>query len=516
MRSMVAMAGILLLVCSPAAAESEASKIERLEREVEELKREIREMKSERAGKPGTEPAAPVEPSAAAPATPTTAAPSGLVEEVARRVTLGGYGSVRFEANSADDTHDTFTFRRFVLTADAAVAPKMRFYLELELERFRELELERGVTIADGGIQVKQGIEGTSQSEISLEQAYFEWALSNLARLQVGAVLVPLGRFNINHDDNRWDLPRRSLVDRGSPVLPVKSAWDELGVGFTGETELGETAAANYRLYVVNGAILEPTVENVVQSRNPDTQKLELESEFSTQTGTFGNDVKGNKAVTGRLAFSPALGQEIGGSFYYGRYTPDFLPSEAIKAFGVDGLSIWGPFELEGEFVLSDYGNVDRVVRAFARRAREKEAAVENGALEAEIDFELDSLAEQRRGYWIEPRWRFRPQWLRQMFGGIFEDPVLTAVARWEQVWIDGAITSLGFSAGAVSELEKHDRRVDRFSIGGSYRPVPLVAFQLAYEYTRAHDGTLADVTNFIASGDDTAHALLVGAAFGF
>jgi hypothetical protein len=45
---------------------------------------------------------------------------------------------------------------------------------------------------------------------------------------------------------------------------------------------------------------------------------------------------------------------------------------------------------------------------------------------------------------------------------------------------------------------------------------VPLVAFQLAYEYTKARNGSLSDVTNFIASADDVSHAILLGAAFGF
>jgi len=213
------------------------------------------------------------------------------------------------------------------------------------------------------------------------------------------------------------------------------------------------------------------------------------------------------------------LGQEIAGSFYYGRYTPDYLPSEAIKAFGIHALSIWGSFELEGEFMLSDFGDVDNVAAAFARTVRDKSAAnpSENSpTFEAEIEFELDSLAEQRRGYWIEPRWRFHPEWLREMTAGVFEDPVLTAVVRWEQVWIDGVISNLGFTGGTVTGMEKNDRRVDRFSVGGSYRPVPLVVFQLAYEYTKAQDGTLSDVTNFIASSDDVSHALLLGAAFGF
>ncbi|MBI2962769.1 MAG: hypothetical protein HYY35_03375 [Deltaproteobacteria bacterium] len=489
-------------------AETRDQKIERIERTMQELQEELRELKGETPAEKKPVPAAP------------TAAQAGeALGDIARRVTLGGYGSVRFESNSADDTHETFTFRRFVLTADAAIAPKMRFYLELEFERFRKLELERGVEVADGGLKVEQEIEGTNQSEISMEQAYFEWALSDLARFQVGGLLVPLGRFNINHDDNRWDLPRRSLVDRGAPVLPVKAAWDELGVGLTGDLELGRSAAANYRLYVVNGATLEPEVEEIIQTRDPRRDKLELEAEFTAQTGTFGADVKSDKAVTGRLAFSPMLGQEIAGSFYYGRYTPDFLPSESIRAFGVDGLSIWGPFELEGEFVLADFGDVDRVATAFARTARDVSAAnpaETSPTFEAEIEFELDSLAERRRGYWLEPRWRFRPEWLKGLFGGAFDDPVLTAVARWEQVWVDGLIETLAFQEGAVTALAKADQRVDRISIGGSYRPVPLVAFQLAYEFTRADQGSLAAVTNFLDSDDDKAHAVVLGAAFGF
>ncbi len=500
-------------------SETREEKIDRIERTMRGLQEELRELKDESAAKKKPAATAPAAQAPAPEAPPTVAATSEAKPQLLDRVQIGGYGSVRFESSSADDTHETFTFRRFVLTADAAIAPKMRFYLELEFERFRKLELERGVEVVDGGLKVEQEIEGTNQSEISIEQAYFEWALSDLARFQVGGLLVPLGRFNINHDDNRWDLPRRPLVDRGVSVLPVKSAWDELGAGLAGDLEIGESAAANYRLYVVNGATLDPEIEEIVQARDPRRDKLELEAKFSPSTGTFGNDVKSDKAVTGRLAFSPMLGQEIAGSFYYGRYTPDFLPSESIKAFGIDGLSIWGPFELEGEFMLSDFGDVDRVATAFARTARDKSAASPSETsptFEAEIEFEIDSLAEQRRGYWLEPRWRFRPAWLKDLFGGTFDDPVLTAVARWEQVWIDGLIQTLTFDSGTVTALEKADRRVDRITIGGSYRPVPLVVFQLAYEFTHADQGNLAEVTNFLGSDDDKAHAVLVGAAFGF
>ena len=74
----------------------------------------------------------------------------------------------------------------------------------------------------------------------------------------------------------------------------------------------------------------------------------------------------------------------------------------------------------------------------------------------------------------------------------------------------------LSFSAGQVTGLEKANRRIDRVTIGGSYRPVPLVVFQLAYEFTEVNEGGLAEVTNYLATEDSKAHAILLGAAFGF
>ena len=72
------------------------------------------------------------------------------------------------------------------------------------------------------------------------EQAWLQYDVNDWLKLRAGDVLVPLGRFNLNHDDNRWDIPRRSLVDRGVSVLPAPAAWDELGVGFLGDMPVGE------------------------------------------------------------------------------------------------------------------------------------------------------------------------------------------------------------------------------------------------------------------------------------
>src|SRR5437660_7431849 len=60
---------------------------------------------------------------------------------------------------------------------------------------------------------------------------------------------------------------------------------------------------------------------------------------------------------------------------------------------------------------------------------------------------------------------------------------------------------------------------VNRATLGFTYRPVPLVAFQLAYERTWTDNGkSLASVTNFIPArrSEDTQNSFLFGVAFGF
>ena len=440
----------------------------------------------------------------------------GLLE----RVKLGGYGSARFEANSLDKLHDTFTLRRLVLTTDAKIAPRLRFYLELEYERFRKLEIERGVAREDGGLEVEEEIEGTSGSEIAIEQAWLQYDLTKWVSLRGGAVLVPLGRFNLRHDDNLWNLPRRSLVDRGVAVLPVPSAWDELGIGLIGKTSVGNEAELEYQLYVVNGVSLDAEVEKIIHTRDPEQNRFVAEAKFSPSTGTFDTDNKSAKALTGRLALSPAVGHELAGSFYWGRYTPDFLKEENVWSLGFDGLTHVGPIDLEWQYIFTRFSGVESVARSFANVVKTHEAEIEGEDLDAEIEFELADLARTKHGYWLEARYPFWPEVLTNSFlGWEFTDPQLVPVLRWEQVWIPSLLQAAEFEDGALTEFEKASRFVHRLTVGLAYRPTPLVGFTLAYEYTWTNGGkSLADVTNFLPAkeGEDHAHALLVGMTFGF
>src|SRR5690242_1394367 len=99
---------------------------------------------------------------------PASSVNAAAVRSLVDRVRLGGYGSMRYEGSSLSQQHNTFTFRRFVLSADADIAPRLRSYLELEFERFRELELEKKVNATPGGgLQAEQAVDGTDSSEIS-------------------------------------------------------------------------------------------------------------------------------------------------------------------------------------------------------------------------------------------------------------------------------------------------------------------------------------------------------------
>jgi hypothetical protein len=515
--------GLAAGLVAAAAGVAAAASPEELERRMEQLQREMQELRERLETEKKTRgPAPPLAPPAGAPATPEPGPASGpAYRSLLDAVKIGGYGSVRFESNDLDRGSDTFTFRRFVLTTDARIARPLRFGLELELERFTDLELERQTAPrAGGGLETTEAVEGSAETEISLEQAWLQWELAPWLRYRAGMLLVPLGRFNLAHDDNRWNLPRRPLIDRGVPVLPVPAAWSEVGMGFTGDVELPRAGTLNYHLYVVNGVTLDTEIERVLETRAGDTGKLELEAELRPTRGTAGLDLKDGKAVTGRLAWSPLPGQEVGASFYVGRYTPEFLSGEMLLGFGLDGLVTLGPFEVEAEYLHTRFGGVRRVARSLAQVALEKSLEGEVGDLETEIEFDLAGLAETKRGYWVELRYRLFPEWLRaSFFGRAFDNPQLIPTVRWEQAWLDGRVRAVDFTGGTLTRFDQEDRFVNRITAGLAYRPVPLVVFQLAYEYLWTDRGrSLAEVTNFVPAQrkERDVGAFLFGVAFGF
>jgi hypothetical protein len=429
---------------------------------------------------------------------------------------LGGYGSTRFEASDLPSVNDSFTLRRLVLSGDATIADRIRTVFEVEFERLTELEVERSTT-AEGGFQgFSQSIEGSNSSEISLEQAWVQLYLTDWLKFRMGNMLVPVGRFNINHDDNRWDLPRRSLVDRGTPVLPVPAAWSEVGLGFAGDIDTSRFGKFNYQVYVMNGVALDSSIETVARGSG----ELETEVELQPRRGTANLDVKGGKAGAIRIGWSPTVNMDFGLSGYFGRYTPDFLPSENLYSLGADGKMTFGPFEIEAEYVYTHFNNVAKVARGFAQAVNNQAISAGTTPLESTVEFELSQLADTKHGYWLDLRYKFFPDFLRDtILARKFDNPQFILTTRWEQVWLNGLLTAIDFSDGQVSKVDTENRFVNRITLGFAYRPTPLVVFQLAYERTWTNSGkSLASVTNFIPAGtsENIQNAFLFGAAFGF
>jgi hypothetical protein len=453
-------------------------------------------------------------------------------------VRIGGYGSFRFESNNLDslprvnDLPQTqqgnrgFDIRRLVLTTDVNPTERLRFYTELEFERFGKIELERTALPENvggrnqlAGTRFIQELEGQGGSELKLEQAWAEYSVTKNFAIRGGLILPPLGRFNILHDDDYWDVPRRTLVDRDAPVIPVKSAWSEAGVGFIGSNPIGK-GFLNYQLYVVNGVTLDFGLEQTVALRDGRAH-LELEPEIGFDSGPV-NGSRGANAITWRLGLVPRLGNEIALSGYHGKYTPNFLTQPAyINSFGLDGKLTRGSFEAEGEFIYTDHGKMQRAQADLVRNLVNSEAEDEFNETESEIAVGLKGpFANQRYGYWFDLKYRWRPAWLKKTFlGEGFEDPQLIPILRYERVWFNKFVRGLEFKRGLLEQFDFENLSQDRVTVGFTYRPVSSTPISFAYEHNRRRGGSTLIFPNTLGLGrapDRSFDALLIGVAFGF
>lgn len=445
----------------------------------------------------------------------TAAASAGTEEPSEYRVDVGGYGSFRLEGSDRAGGQPAFTLRRFVVTTDAHLGGRLQVYSEVEYERLGEIEVEREVAQDAGGLKFEQELEGTNGSELALEQAWAQLNFTPGLGVRFGAVLAPVGRFNLRHDDNLWNFPRRPLIDRDAQVLPGKAAWTEMGLGFVGQKEFASGARMGYQAYLLTGTTLDFSLEQVAQTRAPQRSKLEVEAEVSPTQGAFDGSNTAD-ALAGRLEISPALGSELAVSGYVGRYTPEWLEAkETLATLGVDGRQKLGAFYLEGEFLYSRYAGVDRVAESFARAATEHAVETspdEAASLESEVEVELKDLAEKRYGFWVDLG---RPIALKRGTFG-FEEPVLTPTVRYERAWVGNAIEELDFSGGAVTALERADREQGRLSVGLAFRPIPQAVVHLAYERSTPIRGELFSPEVEGEDAGKTINGLTLGLAVGF
>jgi hypothetical protein len=455
---------------------------------------------------------------------------------------IGGYGSFRYENNNialgpqvADlprlkRGHDAFDFRRFVFTMDAAPHKRLRFYTEIEFERLNEIEVERTAipenrgraTRNRPGVRFIQEVEGTSGGEIAVEQAWMQYSFTDEFSARVGVILPPVGRYNILHDDDYWDIARRPLAVTGGPVTPVKSAWREMGAGLLFSKPIG-SGYLDGQFYFVNGVQLDFALETVAALREG-RNLIEVEPEISFSSGAFDGSQDAD-AVTWRMAASPRIGHEIAVSGYHGRYTPDYLKQQAwVNTLALDGKSTIGRFEVEGEYIHTKFNRHQEVLNDIALQFVDSAAATssaETSTLETEIEAGFKGpFTRSRAGFWLDLKYRLTPEWLRRgMLGRDFEDPQLIPVFRWERIYFNDFVRGFDFAGGAVTNIDRENAAQERFTLGLSYRPVPSVVLSGAWEHNRRLSGsallfpTRPGTDPIPSKGYD---GLIIGAAFGF
>ena len=142
----------------------------------------------------------------------------------ADKFTLGGYGEMHanFGEGSAPDQFD---IHRLVAYVGYEFNDWIRFHSETEIEH--------------------AFVSSESGGELSIEQAYLDFLLSDPVNVRFGRILVPIGIINRKHEPPTFYGVERPSFDR----VIVPTTWSADGIGVFG----GIGPSLKYELYVVSG-----------------------------------------------------------------------------------------------------------------------------------------------------------------------------------------------------------------------------------------------------------------------
>lgn len=349
---------------------------------------------------------------ASAPAADRPAVPGGIDDKPylgrgGASVVIGGYMDHEFEW--LEDGGNTFDQHRFVPFLTAHVSDRVSVSMELELEH---------------------GGNPDAGGEVKLEYAVMDYRLKDGLNFRGGVILSPLGLFNLRHDSPLNDLTERPTVNR--QIMP--STLSESGMGFFGTTYPSDDSVLSYEVYLVNG------FDEGVLSGDDGAQKLRVRGGRGSQK----SDNNENKAVTGRVGFSPRLGLDFGVSAHTGKY--DALGEKSLSIVGLDGTARFGDLDLRGELGLVS-ADVDKIAEP--------------------------GLAEAQRGHYLEAGYHV----LRDRF---LDGSVITLVVRHDLVDYD---------------TDTDGDQEEGLTLGVNFRPTEETAFKLDWNrtWTTARGATAKD-----------------------
>jgi len=353
----------------------------------------------------------------------------------APKATIGGYADVMYNnlsrQNLDNPSRHSFGQQRLVPFIYADITDHIKFATEIEIERggTNAPQTGGGGTFGDGSIQV--------------EFAQLDYVAHEAVNIRAGILLMPVGKFNLLHDSPLNDLVDRPMVSR----IIIPSTWFEAGAGIYGSLYPSSLSKLDYEVYAVNGM--------------SQTAGAITDLGVRSARGSVSRDRDDNKAVVGRIAYSPILGIEVAGSGYHGTYKPSLgtVGTGRISIFALDWTLQKGPFEIIGESAWSRISNNNAT------------GVAGSGIGPAGM-----------QGYYIQGNYHFMPEFLKKLAPSHFTDAsTFTAVVRWEQVDTDTDDRTLVLAQGNRRELE-------RLTLGINFRPIEDTVFKFDWQFNTQKD----------------------------
>ncbi len=349
------------------------------------------------------------------------------------RVKLNLYATLEFEA--FQHSKPVFDARNIELFADVTLNDRLRAFAEIEFERTAKTS------------------SGTRQGEVEVEQGWLEFMINEYVKPRAGVILVPFGRFNLEHFDPVRDLTDRPIAMRR--VIPV--TWAEAGAGFTGSAFFGnafmdtifKNLSVEYQFFVMNG------LTNAISDKGTRSAR-----------GAFGSDNNANKAFAGRIQTNLMEGVEVAGSGYMGTYDSN---GHSIYGWNTDWKLYYGPVEFIGEYAWFDL----------------EQGGLQSGSTTLMVPHHL-------HGGYIQANYHFWFDALNDSFlGRGFPSPTFTGVVRYGHARIND-----DNDTGTGANREK------RLTLGLNYRPVENVVFKMEYQFNSTTNESLerGDNNGFITS----------------
>jgi hypothetical protein len=344
---------------------------------------------------------------------------------------VGGYVDLEF-ARDFDAQTTTFTQHRLIPFIFAEISDRLHFGTEIEIEY--------------GGPQ-----SPTRDGEIKVEFAALDISASEALSFRAGALLSPLGKFNLIHDSPVNDLTDRPLVD--NRIIPT--TLTEAGAGLFGRVYPSAATVLTYEAYVVNGfnnAVLSYAV-------NAGTGAITPAMNVRSARGSLRTDNNAAKSLVGRVAFSPLLGVELGVSGHRGRYG-DGTGDGRLTVAALDAIVARARWEVLGELATASI-----TVDAAAEQARARQAflAVRPDTTGFGAAFGAAAFTTSQRGAYLQLNYHF----LQGAVPG-FPNSTFTGVIRADHLDLDA----------------KRDGNVQqRLSVGFNWRPLEQAAVKADYQW---------------------------------